>query len=78
MNTSRALILFCVICVVGLGFLMIIVGSPTQPKMEHNPAVNGMVSYTIQEIDGCEYIVYASRKDGLVHLLIHKANCKAH
>ena len=49
--------------------------------MQHEPALDNMTPYTIQEIDNCEYILYRVFYDSKYSRecrLIHKANCKAH
>ncbi len=52
---------------------------------EHQPASVSHTDYTVQEIDGCEYILYRVYVDSSLRSyhkyecrLIHKENCKNH
>ncbi len=82
-----------------LGFLLALVMIflifsilPTKPSSrrvnadsEHQPALVSHTNYTVQEIDGCEYILYRVYVDSSLRSyskyecrLIHKENCKNH
>ena len=47
-------------------------------RFEHEPAIRSHVYHSVQEIDGCDYIVYDTGSGGYGRRLIHKGNCPNH
>lgn len=60
------------------------IGLP-EDEFDHQPALTTHTDYTVQEIDGCEYILYRVYVDRVLHSyrkyecrMIHKENCENH
>lgn len=53
------------------------IGLPAN-SFDHKPAITNYANYTVQTIDGCEYILYQTTRGGWNRRMIHSASCENH
>lgn len=79
MTKSFVAFIVC-ITILGLG-LMMFFPVPVRGKMDQQPALTTHTDYTVQGIDGCEYILYRiHNRTGYSYecRMIHSGSCKNH